>query len=85
VIHLRNETPALHQGSLAIAHDLCTKKILAYYRVYNGEKYMVMLNMSKSQATNPVKNVEVLLSTHHQDKAHQLQPFEGRVMKLRSP
>lgn len=84
VIHLRNETPALHQGSLEIAHDLCTKRILAYYRVYQAEKYMVMLNMSNSRAINPMKDVELLLSTHPQGEAHRLQPFEGRVMKLGS-
>ncbi|MGH8684757.1 MAG: alpha-amylase family glycosyl hydrolase, partial [Nitrosospira sp.] len=84
VIRLRNETPALHQGSLEIAHDLCTKNILAYYRTSNGEKYIVVLNMSKSRVTNPVSNIEVLLSTHLQSEAHQLQPFEGRVAMLRN-
>lgn len=84
VIRLRNETPALHQGSLEIAHDLCTKNILVYYRISNGEKYIVVLNMSKSRVTNPVSNVEVLLSTHLQSEAHQLQPFEGRVAMLRN-
>lgn len=81
VIRLRNQTPALHQGSLEIAHDLCTKNMLAYHRISNGEKYTVMLNMSKSRVTNPVNNAEVLLSTHLQGEAHQLQPFEGRVMR----
>ncbi len=85
VICLRNELPALHQGSLRIAHDLCTKKILAYYRIFNDEKYMVILNMSNSRVTNPADNVEVLLSTHLQSETYQLQPFEGRVMRLASP
>lgn len=84
VIRLRNETPALHQGSLEIAHDLYTKNILAYYRISNGKKYIVALNMSKSRVTNPVSNVEVLLSTHLQSEAHQLQAFEGRVAMLRN-
>src|SRR6185312_3978694 len=35
VIRLRKETPALHEGSLEIAHDQCSKKILAYYRTSN--------------------------------------------------
>ena len=85
VICLRNELPALYQGSLRIAHDLCTKKILAYYRIFNDEKYMVILNMSNSRVTNPADNVEVLLSTHLQSETYQLQPFEGRVMRLASP
>jgi glycosidase len=82
VIRLRKETPALHQGSLEIAHDLCTRKILAYYRFFHGEKYLVVLNMSKSKVTNPANNVEIMLSTHPQGEMHQLQPFEGRIMKL---
>lgn len=84
VIRLRNEIPALHQGSLEIAHNLCTKNILAYYRISDGEKYMVILNMSRSRVANPVNNAEVLLSTHLQSEAHQLQPFEGRVTMLRN-
>ena len=80
VIHLRNETPALRAGGLEIAHDLCDKEILVYYRISNGKKYMVLLNMSRSRVKNPVNNLEVLLSTHHQSEAHLLQPFEGRVV-----
>jgi oligo-1,6-glucosidase/alpha-glucosidase len=80
VIRLRNETPALHNGSLEIAHDLCNKKILAYYRIANGEKYMILLNMSRARVKNPVNNAEILLSTHPQGEVYQLQPFEGRVM-----
>jgi hypothetical protein len=41
--------------------------------------------MSKSRVANPVNNAEVLLSTHRQSEAHQLQPFEGRVMALKKP
>ena len=85
VICLRNELPALYQGSLRIAHDLCTKKIFAYYRIFNDEKYMVILNMSNSRVTNPAANVEVLLSTHLRSETYQLQPFEGQVVMLRTP
>ena len=85
VIRLRNETPALQQGSLEVAHDLCTQKILAYYRIFHSKKYLVILNMSKLRIKNPVNNVEILLSTHSQSGVHQLHPFEGRVMKLGCP
>ena len=80
VIHLRNETPALHSGSLEIAHDLCNKKILAYNRVFGGKKYRVVLNMSRCPQKNPTSPSRTLLSTHLQSDAHQLQPFEGRVV-----
>lgn len=85
VIRLRNETPALHQGRLEVAHDLCTKKMLAYYRIFHSEKYLMILNMSKLRIRNPVNNVEILLSTYSQGGVHQLHPFEGRVMKLGCP
>ncbi len=82
VIRLRKKTPALYEGSLEIARDLCNRKILAYYRVSNGAKYLILLNMSRSLVRNPVNNVNVLLSTHLQGEAHQLQPFEGRAIRL---
>ncbi|BCT67717.1 alpha-glucosidase [Nitrosospira sp. NRS527] len=82
VIHLRNETPALHAGSLEIAHDLCNKKILAYDRVFGEKKYRVVLNMSRYAQKNPTNHPRMLLSTHLQGDAHQLQPFEGRVVLL---
>jgi glycosidase len=79
VIRLRNETATLHAGSLEIAHELCDKKILAYRRVLNGEKHMVLLNMSKHRVKIPL-NRKVMLSTHYQSDTHQLQPFEGQVI-----
>jgi Glycosidases len=82
VIHLRKETPALHAGSLEIAHDLCNKKILAYNRIFNGKKCSVVLNMSRYAQKNPVNHSRILLSTHLQSEAHQLQPYEGRVTTL---
>ncbi len=82
VIHLRNEIPALHQGSLEIAKDLCTRKILAYYRMADGKKYLVLLNMSKSKIKNPVANGTMLISTHTANEQPVLQPYEGRVFLL---
>jgi oligo-1,6-glucosidase/alpha-glucosidase len=85
VIRLRKETPALHEGSLEIANDLCDRRLLAYCRVSAGEKYMVVLNMSryrvKIPASNEVSN-GVLLSTHPQREVSQLLPFEGRVIRI---
>lgn len=79
VIRLRNETRALNAGRLEIAHEFCTRKILAYYRIADGEKYLVLLNMSRYRVKTPLDN-NVLLSTHTQGETAQLQPFEGRVM-----
>ena len=85
VIRLRKETPALHEGSLEIANDLCDRRLLAYCRVSDGEKYMVVLNMSGYRVKIPVSNQvnnEVLLSTHRQSEVHYLLPFEGRVIRI---
>ena len=79
VICLRNETPALNAGRLEVAHDFCNRQMLAYYRIARGEKYLVLLNMSRYRLKSPLDNV-VLLSTHDQGNKAQLQPFEGRVM-----
>ena len=83
VIRIRNNTPALHGGSLEIAHDLCDKNVLAFCRISDGQKYMVVLNMSKYRVKNPLYG-ETTLSTHPESEAHQLHPFEGRIMKLES-
>ena len=73
------KTPALNAGQLEIAHDFCNRKMLAYYRIAGGEKYLVLLNMSRYRLKSPLDN-EVLLSTHAQGKETHFQPFEGRVM-----
>ncbi len=82
IIHLRNETPALYQGSLEIAKDLCSRKILAYYRIADDKKYLVLLNMSKSKVKNPVIGGELIISTHTKSEQSILQPFEGRVIDV---
>ncbi len=85
VIRLRKETPALHEGSLEIANDLCDRRVLAYCRVSAGEKYMVVLNMSRYRVKIPISNQvrnEVLLSTHPQHEVDHLLPFEGRVIRI---
>jgi oligo-1,6-glucosidase/alpha-glucosidase len=80
MIRFRNETPALQAVSLEIAHDFCDKKILAYRRILNGEKHMILLNMSRHTVKSPI-STEVLLSTHSRSHTHELQPFEVRVLK----
>lgn len=81
-LHLRNETPALNEGSFEIASDLCTSKILAYYRMHEGKKYLVLLNISKSKVKNPYTAGKVLLSTYSFSEIQSLLPFEGRLMLI---
>ncbi|MCO5230548.1 MAG: alpha-amylase family glycosyl hydrolase [Chitinophagales bacterium] len=80
VIHLRSQTPALHKGKLEIADEYCSKKVFAYYRIFEGKKYLVVLNMSKSVLKNSFPKGQILLSTNNNYKADFLQGYEGRII-----
>lgn len=80
VIRLRKNTPALQEGSLEIADDLCNKKIFAYYRILDNKKYLILLNMSKSVVTPPAINGKLLLTTHPKNDNTWLKAYEGRVL-----
>lgn len=81
-IALRKKTTALQQGGLLLADAYCTKRIFAYYRIAENEKYLVLLNMSKRKITAPVAG-EVLLTTHPENTQARLMPYEGRVFFIR--
>ena len=82
IIHFRNETPALNEGRLEIANDICNGKLLAYYRIFGDKRLAVLLNMSESTVKNPLKDGDMTLSTHPGAEIHRLQPFEGRIISL---
>lgn len=82
IIHLRNTIPALQKGSLEIAEDLCTPKILAYYRILDDKKYLILLNISQHKLKSPLTNAEMILSTHLPTDKTILQPYEGRVFLM---
>jgi oligo-1,6-glucosidase/alpha-glucosidase len=79
---LRNATPALNEGRLEIADDICNRKLLAYYRVSGDKKLAVLLNMSASTVKNPLEHRDITISTHDNPETHRLQPFEGRVVNV---
>ncbi len=83
VLKVRNHTDALQTGLLKIDADKCTKRILAFYRITDKEKYLVLLNMSKKPFR--IKSVagKVLLSTHSNNSAETImRPYEGRIIKI---
>lgn len=80
MLHLRKETPALQTGKFEIADDLCTKKVLAYYRILEGKKYLVLLNMSNSIIKLKTIKGKILISTHQDFTAGALHPYEGRIV-----
>ncbi len=82
IIHLRNQTPALQTGGFEIAEDLCSKKVLAYYRTLSEEKFLIVLNMSKSKVKNKAAGGKCLISTHGNSNDAILLPYEGKVMRV---
>lgn len=80
-VALRNKTAALQTGTLTIADEYCNKKVLAYYRELNNEKFLVLLNMTKKKS--PVQTSgERMLSTHPANESNVLLPYEGRIVKV---
>ncbi len=83
VIHFRNQTPAWREGSMEIAQNLCSRKVLAYYRQAADKKYLVLLNMSNSRVKNISVAGDVIISTHPAINKTELMPYEGRVIVCR--
>ncbi len=81
-IHLRNRTPALHNGNLTLKDDLCSGKILAFTRTHGQDSLLVLLNMSRSTVSISDLSGEMLLSTHTDIMQDKLQPWEGRILKV---
>lgn len=83
-LKVRSHINALQTGTLEIDTNKCTKRIVAYYRIANEEKYLVLLNMSKKQVTVSNISGKVLLSTHGNNNAVEttMRPYEGRIVKV---
>ncbi|MCO5247932.1 MAG: DUF3459 domain-containing protein [Chitinophagales bacterium] len=82
ILFLRNHTPALQKGQLEIAESLCNQKVFAFYRILEGHKYLIVLNMSKSSIESPTINGEVILSTHLKTNRKSFQAYEGKVFLM---
>jgi oligo-1,6-glucosidase/alpha-glucosidase len=82
MLKYRSNTSAFQTGKLAIDHARSNKKIFAYYRIAENEKYLILLNMSKK--TIEVKDTagEVILSTHSETPKTTMRPHEGRIVKI---
>lgn len=82
ILHLRSKTPALQDGTFELVKNLCSNKILAYYRTLRNEKYLVVLNMSKSKVKNKISGGKQLISTHRNSENTTLLPYEGKLIKI---
>lgn len=83
LIKLRNETPVLQSGQLKIDEELSGGKILAYIRELEGEKLLMLLNFSERPQKLETIDGEVAFSTSPEPNAAELEPLEGRVIRLK--
>lgn len=84
IVQLRKQLSALHSGSFELATTYNSSKILAYYRIYNNEKCLILFNMSDSVVKLDKPNGELLLSTHSSNLEHKLLPYEGQLLSIKS-
>ncbi|MGB3949144.1 MAG: alpha-amylase family glycosyl hydrolase, partial [Bacteroidia bacterium] len=82
IIALRNSSKALNLGALEIAEKYCTKHVLAYYRIYNTEKYLVLLNMSSKVIPVELPEGEKVLMLNTTDGFY-LKGYGGVVLKMK--
>lgn len=83
LIKLRNETPVLQSGQLKIDEKLSSGKVLAYIRELEGEKLLMLLNFSERPQKLETIEGEVAFSTSPEPNAAELEPLEGRVIRLK--
>lgn len=82
VIAFRKQEPALQLGSLEINESLSSGKLFAYYREFNDDKFLIVMNFSKQPQKIWVDKATVALSTYKDYTNNQLLPYEGRVYRL---
>ncbi len=82
IIQFRNENPVLQKGTLTIDEGLSSGKLFAFYREFESEKYLVLMNFSKREFKLENLSASVVFSTHSELDHGVLQPLEGRILKL---
>lgn len=83
VIAFRKQEPALQLGSLRVDEDLSSRKLFAYYREFEGETFLIVMNFSRRIQKLSIPNGTVDLSTYLNYELATLQPYEGRVYRLK--
>ncbi|MCE9540561.1 MAG: DUF3459 domain-containing protein [Bacteroidetes bacterium] len=81
LLALRKSIPALDSGELKIAEKYCSSKIFAFYRIFDAEKYLIVLNMSKQTIRLDLPKGEALLLLNSSIK-NGLNGYGGLVLKL---
>lgn len=81
IIALRNREPTLQNGELIIDEERCNGRILAYWRITDSDRLLVLLNFSARSARTDIPQGKTLLSTHSDADTEHMLPFEGRVIR----
>lgn len=79
---LRKNIGALHSGSFKLSVKHYNNQILAYERFDSQTTYLILLNMSKKVKKISPPRGTTIFTTHSNAPVHQLQPYEGRVVKI---
>jgi oligo-1,6-glucosidase/alpha-glucosidase len=82
IIHFRRENDALQRGDLKVEKQVSSRKVLAYYRILNEDRLLIVLNFSKRHVKLDSIPGEILLSTHEESPDEELRPFEGRIYRV---
>lgn len=82
-IKLRKDTRALVYGDFVPA-KANKPPVYCYFREYEGEKYYIELNLSKTPQPKPtnIYNYDLILSTND-NNSDILKPFEGNIYKVK--
>ena len=80
LIKIRKNDDILKKGSF---NDLyISNAIFIYERVYDGERYMIVLNMSKKIKRYPFEVYGDLVISNYPDRANVLRSYEGLMIKV---
>jgi len=84
-LKIRNNTTAFQNGILEIDTEKSSKRIFAFYRLTDSEKYLIVLNMSKKHTSINHLKGRTILSTHNDINdiaTKKMRPYEGRIVKI---
>ncbi len=81
MLAFRNQIPALKFGSLEIDEDLSNGKVFAFNREFEGQRYLIVMNMSNRLLKLHDGLGEVVFTTHQESDPYDFQPWEGTLFR----
>ena len=83
IVTFRDENLVLQKGTLTIDAELSNGKLLAFYRQFEDEKFLILMNFSEREIQIEEIQSELIFSTHQADNLTSLQPLEGRIFSVK--